>query len=148
MKKVTLVIAMLFITGIAQSQLRGVEEYTAQSNYSDETESGVKYKTDLGYMIRYNYMDWDENDMNDLINEAISLLEENDLSFTDPDIEESTFILERSDYNQSYVVAIMMSGGDVRRAWGIDNDETTFWKVCFQMGASGIELTIEKRQKD
>jgi len=147
MKRVITVIAMLFVVGtVAHSQLRGMEDYTAE--LVKEAESGVKHKTDKGYILRYNYMEWTEIEMSMMINEVIRILEENDLDFTNPDLEESTFTLEREDYDKMYTFVYMMTGDSVRKAWGVDNDEDTYWVVVFQMDMNAIEITIDKIQKN
>ena len=142
MKNLFLTIALLIVTG-ATGQLAGVNNYKKTAS----AENGVKSKVNENYVFKFDYMTWGAQDLGNVIEECERILEANGADFNAPDLDESTIEIGTEGFYDIQISSLIFEGYAIRKAWGIDNDENSYYAVTMIASLSKIELLIVKMDK-
>lgn len=144
MKKAMVFLAMIVMTGSAAAQLRGMDEYASSVNDLSEITFGTKHKLPNEYFLRFNRMDWTLSDMGDMITEARRILETNNVKFSDTFMDESDIDLSGDDYYDVYIMAMIMNGYSVMKAWAVETDNGEVYCMTLIMSFAGIQLEVRE----
>ena len=142
MKNLILVIA-LTLSGVVTGQILGVKNYTEVK----AAENGVESKTKEGYILKFDYMTWGVYDLGNVLEETVRILESNGLSFDTPDYDESTIEIGDEGFYDVTLSSLIFDGYAIRKAWGIDKDEKSYYVVTLIASLAKVELLVTEIDK-
>jgi len=140
MKNLMTVLATMIMINTATAQLKGMESYTPMKTVT----YGEKSILPGGYMLRFNEMNWTLTDMGDMITEAKRILEANDMKISDTFMDESDIDLSGDDYYDVYIMAMIMNGYSVMKAWAVETDNGEVYSMTLIMSFAGIQIQLRE----
>jgi hypothetical protein len=142
MKNLILTIA-LSLSGVVTGQIQGVKNYTERA----EAENGVESKVKNNYILKFDYMTWGVYDLGNVLEETVRILEANGLNFDEPDYDESTITIGSEGFYDIGISSLIFDGFAIRKAWGIDKDEKSFYAITLIASFSKVELLVAEIDK-
>lgn len=142
MKNLILTIA-LTLSGVATGQIQGVHSYTERA----EAENGIESKVKNNYILKFDYMTWGVYDLGGVLDETVRILEANGLNFNEPDYDESTITIGSEGFYDIGISSLIFDGLAIRKAWGIDKDDKSFYAITLIASYSKVELLITEIDK-
>jgi hypothetical protein len=145
MKNLIMITAMLFITGIAQGQLYGTDDYTTELKPGEDTISGVKYKTDNGTILKYNAHEFFQEEIVLVYNECKRILKIHNQDIQNPKAEEFSFIPESIGIGSEYTEMKIKAGGGLFRGWSVTVPNNQYYAIFLYFCKDYIILETELR---
>jgi hypothetical protein len=144
MKNLILTIALsLSLSGVVTGQIQGVHNYTETT----EAVNGVESKVKKDYILKFDYMTWGVYDLGNVLEETARILTANGLSFDEPDYDESTITIGSEGFYDIGISSLIFDGLAIRKAWGIDKDEKSFYAITLIASFSKVELLVAEIDK-